>query len=46
MTQKKLVSVSQKEFNLYGLNCSDGIKRILMYDPKRGTCLVPCKIKN
>ena len=44
MTQKKLVLVSQREFNLYGLDCSDGIKRILKYDSKYGTCLVPCKI--
>ena len=40
----KKIKVTQEEYNLYGHLCSDGIKRVLKYFPKDGTCLVPCEI--
>ena len=42
--KRKIIRVTQKEYNLYGLACSDGIKRVLKYFPDKGTCLVPCEI--
>tara|TARA_R100001082_G_scaffold65685_2_gene37037 strand:- start:10 stop:348 length:339 start_codon:yes stop_codon:yes gene_type:complete len=42
--KRRTIKVTQKEYNLYGHVCSDGIKRVLKYYPNEGTCLVPCEI--
>lgn len=42
--KRKIIKVTKKEYALYGLNCGDGIKRVLKYYPNEGTCLVPCEI--
>jgi len=42
--KRRIIKVTQKEYNLYGHVCSDGIKRVLKYLPNEGTCLVPCEI--
>ena len=42
--KSKIIKITKKEYDLYGLNCEDGIKRVLKYYPNEGTCLVPCEI--